>query len=150
MSDRLEREIEEIFDKIEHFPSPESRRARAQKRYFKQLGSSIGERQRAIASQLGRISISQVLLISFLLILGSLFFRRFNPAVAGWVLVAGVILFITSFAILVFTRGSSTSSGPSGSPQRWRGREIEAGHYARQSPIDRLRRWWDMTRARRR
>ena len=151
MSDRLEREIEEILDKIEQFPSPESRRARARKRYFRQLGSSIGERQRAIASQLGRISISQVLLISFLLILGSLFFRRFNPAVAGWVLVAGVILFVTSFAILVFTRGSTSSSGSGArSQQRWRGREIQAGQYGRPSPIDRLRRWWDMKRARRR
>ena len=143
MSDRLEREIEEILDKIEHFPTPESRRARARKRYLRQLGSSIGQRQRAIASQLGRISISQVLLISFLMILGSFFFRRFNPVLMQWALYAGIILFITSFAILMFSRGQSTPS----SQQRWRGREIEAGYQA--SPLDRLRRWWDTRRTRR-
>ncbi len=145
MSDRLEREIEEILDKIKHFPTPESRRARARKRYIRQLGSSIGQRQRAIATQLGRISISQVLLISFLMILGSFFFRRFNPVMMQWVLYAGIILYITSFAILMFTRGSRSTSG---AQQRWRGREIREG-YEQVNPIDRLRQWWAQRRRRR-
>jgi hypothetical protein len=144
MSDRLEREIEEILDKIEQFPAPESRRARARKRFFRQLGSNIADRQRAVASQLGRISISQVMLISFLMILASIFFRRFSPALTSWMLVAGVILFVTSFAIMFFARGSSSSSS-----QRWRGREIDTSVY-RESPVDRLRRWWNTRRARRR
>ena len=148
MSDRLEREIEEILDKIEHFPTPESRRARARKRYFRQLGASIGQRQRVIASQLGRISISQVMLISFLMILGSLFFRRVIPVVTPWILYAGIILFVTSFAILMFSRGSG-SAGSRGSAQRWRGREIETG-YRQPNPIDRLRRWWNSRGTRRR
>jgi hypothetical protein len=138
MSDRLEREIEEILDKIEHFPTPESRRARARKRYFRQLGASISERQRAFASQLGRISISQVMLISFLMILGSLFFRRVIPVATPWLLYAGIILFVTSFAILMFSRGSRSTGG---SQQRWRGREIDTG-YHQPSPLLRLRRWW--------
>ena len=149
MSDRLEREIEEILDKIEHFPTPESRRARARKRYFRRLGASIGERQRAFASQLGRISISQVLLISFLMILGSLFLRRALGPAAQWILVAGIILFVTSFAIMVFSRGSSSRGGGGGSAQRWRGREIQSG-YAQPSPVDRLRAWWNRRRMRRR
>jgi hypothetical protein len=148
MSDRLEREIEEILDKIEHFPTPESRRARARKRYFRRLGASIGERQRAFASQLGRISISQVLLISFLMILGSLFLRRALGPAATWILVAGVILFVTSFAIMVFSRGGRSGGGGSSS-QRWRGREIQAG-YPQPSPLNRIRRWWDAKRTRRR
>jgi len=147
MSDRLEREIEEILDKIEHFPTPESRRARARKRYVRQLGSSIAQRQRAFASQLGRISMSQVMLISFLMILGSLFLRRAIPVVTPWLLYAGIILFVTSFAILMFSKGS-TSSGPS-AQQRWRGREIESG-YRQPNPLDRLRRWWATRNTRRR
>jgi hypothetical protein len=145
MSDRLEREIEEILDKIEHFPTPESRRARARKRYIRQIGASIGQRQRAIAAQLGRISISQVLLISFLMILGSFFFRRFNPILMNWVLYAGIILFVTSFAIMMFSKRSATGASPG---QRWRGREIQEG-YRQPSPLDRLRRWWDTRKARR-
>ena len=146
MSDRLEREIEEILDKIEHFPTPESRRARARKRFFRQLGSNIAQRQRALASQLGRISISQVMLISFLMILGSLFLRRAIPVLTPWMLYAGIILFVTSFAIMVFSRGGSSGGG--GSSQRWRGREIDT-RYRQASPIDRLRHWWNTRRTRR-
>ena len=145
MSDRLEREIEEILDKIEHFPSPESRRARARKRYLRQLGSSIGQRQRAIASQIGRVSVSQLLLVSFALILGSIFLRRFNPLFMQWVLYAGIILFVTSFAILMFSRGSTSNPNRD---QRWRGREIRQG-YQQSSALHRLRRWWDSRRMRR-
>jgi hypothetical protein len=145
MSDRLEREIDEILDKIEHFPTPESRRARVRKRYIRQIGASIGQRQRAIAAQLGRISISQVLLISFLMILGSFFFRRFNPILMNWILYAGVILFVTSFAIMMFSKRSATGVSPG---QRWRGREIQEG-YRQPSPLDQLRRWWDTRKARR-
>ncbi|MDA0352048.1 MAG: hypothetical protein O3A10_07555 [Chloroflexi bacterium] len=146
MSDRLEREIEEILDKIEHFPTPESRRARARKRFFRQLGSNIAERQRAFASQLGRVSISQVLLTSFLMILVALFFRRVSPLTV-WLLYAGIILFLTSFTLMVFSRGSRGSSSGK-AEQRWRGRDIQPG-YRQSSPVDRIRRWWDTRRTRR-
>ena len=137
MSDRLEREIEEILDKIEHFPTPESRRVRARKRFFRQLGASIADRQRLIAGQLGRISISQVLIISFLMILFALFFRRVSP-ISVWILYAGIILFVTSFAILIFSRRSSSTAGAA---QRWRGREISE-HRRYPTLSQRLRGWW--------
>lgn len=146
MTDRLEREIEEILDKIEQFPSPESRRARARKQAVRRFGSSIAERQRAFASKLGRIQMSQVMLASFLLILGGVFFRRYSPLLMQWVLYAGIILFVTSFAILMFTRRSSPS-GPS-SAERWRGREVRPGVQGA-SVADRLRMWWRQRRMRR-
>lgn len=136
MSDRLEREIEEILDKIEQFPSPESRRARARRQFFRRIGSSIAERQRAFASQLGRISMSQVMLASFLLILGALFFRRFG-IVSEWLLWGGVILFVVSFAILVFSRRTPSAA----TEERWRGRPIQ--HTQRYPTLaERIRMWW--------
>ncbi len=149
MTDRLEREIEEILDKIEQFPSPESRRARARKQAVRRFGSSIADRQRAFASKLGRIQMSQVMLASFLLILGGVFFRRYSPLLMQWVLYAGLILFVTSFAILMFTRRSSPS-GSSGSPsaERWRGREVRPAPQGA-SVADRLRMWWRQRRMRR-
>jgi len=145
MSDRLEREIEEILDKIEQFPSPESRRARARRQFFKRIGNGIAERQRAFASQLGRISMSQVMLASFVMILGALFFRRFG-VVSQWLLWAGVILFVVSFAILVFSRRSSPSAASS--QERWRGRPIRS---TQQYPTlaERVRVWWRRRRMRR-
>ena len=82
--------------------------------------ASIADRQRAVMRELSRVSISQVMLASFLVILASFFFRRFNPLVRQWALSAGSVLFISSCAILMFSRGSSGSSVQT----RWRGREI--------------------------
>ena len=146
MTDRLEREIEEILDKIEQFPSPESRRARARKQAVRRIGSSIAERQRAFASKLGRVQMSQVMLVSFLLILGAMFFGRYSPLLMRWVMYAGIILFVTSFTILMFTRRSSPS-GPA-SPERWRGRQVRQAQQGANA-VERIRMWWRQRRMRR-
>ena len=137
--DRLEREINEILDNIERFPGPESRRARARKRFLRRLANYLSDAQRAVAKQIARVSIGQVMLASFLMILGSFFFRRFSPMLMQWVLVAGVVLFISSFAIMVFARGG----GPSGPSQYWRGRVLNRGP---SSLVTRLRRWFSARR----
>lgn len=138
--DRLEREINEILDKIEQFPTAESRRARARKRVLRRAGNAFASRQRALARQIGRISISQLILISFLIILGSFFFRRFNPLLMQWALYAGIVLFVSSFAILLLSRPRSSS------PSYWRGRKLDH----RSEPITtRLRRWLASKRHRR-
>ncbi len=142
-SDRLEREIEEILSKIEHFPDAETRRTRARKRALRGFGGAIAERQRAFAKALGRISIGQVMLISFLMILAAFFFRGFGPM--SWLLYAGIILFVSSFAIMVFARGGGSRGTVE---QRWRGREIRYSTRGT-SLSQRLRRWWSSRRTRR-
>lgn len=138
--DRLEREINEILNKIEQFPTAESRRARARKRALRRAGDAIASRQRALTRQLGRISISQVILISFLIILGSFVFRRFNPLLMQWALYAGIVLFVSSFAIMLFSRPRSSA------PTYWRGRKLTS----RSDPMTtRLRRWLASKRRRR-
>ena len=135
MSDRLAREIEEIFDKIEDFPTLETRRARARKRAVRRFGAAIAARQRAVARQLGRISIGQVMLISFLIILGSFFFSRFfGPVLTRYALYAGVILFVSSLAIMFFNRGNPSVD------QKWRGREVT--YHPQPTLAERLRGWW--------
>jgi hypothetical protein len=143
MSDRLEREIEEILDKIEQFPAPETRRARARRRWLRRVGGAISDRQRSVMRELSRISISQVMLTSFLMILGSFFFRRFSPLLMSWALYAGVVLFISSFAIMMFGRRSTRSV-----EGRWRGREV-AYEYTRPSLTQRVKRWWESRNTRR-
>lgn len=137
--DRLEREINEILDKIEQFPTPENRRIRARKRAIRRLGTAISLKQQAFMRQLTRLSVSQLMLASFLLILGSFFFRRFNPLLMQWVLYAGIVLFVSTFAIMIFSRGGVSS----GQPQYWRGRELRNQGEPLQA---RLRRWWQARR----
>ncbi len=140
--DRLEREINEILDKIEQFPTPEKRRVRARKRVLRRLAGSVAEVERAVARQLSRVSIGQVMLLAFLMILGSFFFRRFSPLLTQWMLVGGVILFVSSFAIMMFSRGGS---GPARS-RYWRGQAIDP---RAPSLMQRLRRRFASRRQRR-
>ena len=132
--DKLEREIEEILSKIEQFPKPESRRAMARRRALRRFGNAIAARQRAVVQQLSRVAVSQIMLLSFIMIVGSFFFRRVNPLAMQWVLYAGIVLFVSSFAIMIFTR--SPTRGPE---QRWRGRTLDHGA---PSLLDRIRRWY--------
>lgn len=138
--DRLEREINEILDKIERFPDPESRRARARKRFLRRIAAGIADRQRALAKQLSGISVRQLMLAAFLIILGSFFFGRFLGPAKSWLLLAGVILFVTSFGIMVFT-----STGPT-QTQHWRGQEVSLRS---ESLASRIQRWFANRRARR-
>lgn len=142
-SDRLEREIEEILGKIEQFPEADARRRRARHRAFGRVGAAVSRQQQAIARQLGRVSISQVMLLAFLMILGSFFFRRMSPLLMEWVMYAGIVLFVSSFAIMMFSGGPRGSGG--GRQTKWRGRTVHYGPHgghARPTLSQRLRRWW--------
>lgn len=142
-SNRLEREIEEILGKIEQFPDAGTRRRRSANRTVQRIGATVSEGVQGVVRRLSRFSISQVMLLSFILILASLFFRGTAAGLMGWVLYAGIILFVTSFAISLFGgRGGSAPSSP-----RWRGRTIQQ-YPSAPSLSQRVRYWWN-TRVRR-
>ena len=131
--DRLEREINEILSKIEQFPTPEKRRNRAFKRQLRRFGDEVSSRQRVVARELSRVSLSHLVLLGFLLILGSFFFRGFG--LGQWVLFAGIALLVASGALLMFG-GGKRGSAPT---QKWRGRTIS---YRSETIATRIRRWF--------
>ena len=145
--DRLQREIEEILGRIEQLPPPESRAKRAVRRTLRRAGLAFSERQRAFTRKLSRVSLSQMILLSFAMILGAFFFRRLSPLAMDWLMYAGVILFVVSFTMLMFgRRGASTAE------TKWRGRTIE--YRAVRLPsgptlLQRARRWWKVRSTRR-
>ncbi len=140
--DRLEREIEEILGKIEEFPSASDRRARQRRRAVGRVGEAMAARQRSVLAWVSSIDMSQVMLLSFLLILGSFFFRRFSPLLTEWVLYAGVVLFISAFAMIMFGRRGGGASRPA----YWRGKPIQY----RQPSMGELARRWFGSRGRKR
>ncbi len=134
--DRLEREIEEILGKIEEFPSASQRRARQRKRAVGRLGETLAAQQQALLAWVSHIDMSQVMLLSFILILGSFFvLGRMSPLLSQWVLYAGVVLFISAFAMMMFGR----RGGAAQRSQYWRGKPIQ---YRQSSIGDRARRWF--------
>lgn len=140
-SDRLEREINEILEKIDRFPTPaERRRKRASKR-LGGAGSAFSSSAHNVTRELTRVSLSQMMLLAFVFILASLFLRSV-PFAWPWLLYAGLVLFLTSFVLMVVS-GSRGGSGGGGGPQYWRGRPVS---YDSGGLSNRMRRWWGRQR----
>ncbi|MFA7296342.1 MAG: hypothetical protein WC211_04030 [Dehalococcoidia bacterium] len=140
-SDRLQREIDEILSNIEQFPDAAQRKRRTQRRAFDDAFTRASARQREWVRSLGRVSLSQLMLLSFLMILGSFFFRGLVPIAWPWMMYAGVILFIVSFGLMTLGGGRNPMAGAP--RQYWRGREVE---YRSLTLSQRVRRWWGARR----
>ena len=123
MSDNLEKEIEELLKKIDDFPSSESATKKRLKLYLSYLGIAISKKQQLVAKYLGKISLAQLMLGSFLMIFTSYFILgRINPLLMRWVLFSGIVVFLTSFTLMFF--GNSISS--SKNQQIWRGKKVNS------------------------
>ncbi len=132
--DRLEREIQEILDKIEQLPAPKRRRASGLQRSLRRIGDGVSAWQRTVVQELSRISLSQLVLLSFLLILAAFFIRGIGP-LGSWLMIGGVVLLVASLALMVFGGGG----GARARTQQWRGRTIS---YNRDGLAQRIRRWF--------
>ena len=144
--DRLQREIEEILGRIEQLPPPESCAKRAARRTLRRAGLAISERQRALARSLSHVSLSQMMLAAFVMILGAFFFQRLSPLAMIWLMYAGVILFVVSFTMLMFARG-----GRAAGEAKWRGQPVRYRAVNPSGPTlpQRARRWWSVRSTRR-
>lgn len=128
MSDNIEREIEEILSQLDEFV-PEEGMARRVRRRSSDWAANLN---RAITSRLARVSLGQIMLVALALVLVSLLFWRVNPLLARWVIIAGLILFFTSFILsLRLGRGRNVQ-------RRWRGQVIDI---SQPSLSERVRSW---------
>lgn len=135
--DKIQREIEEILNRLDEFVPEERASERARRRSANAASGFV----QAIFAPLARISLRHVMLAAFALIAIGFFAARANP-VGLWMLVGGLILFLTAFA-LSFVGGGS----PPKVEKRWRGQPIEL---SQPSLSDRLRAWLQTKRRPRR
>src|SRR5438477_1376244 len=114
MADKFEREINEILSKIDDFPTHAARRRRPVNR----VGRRVGAVQRNFAVRLARITVTQVMVTSFIVMAVSFFLvNDAFPEVWVYGLILGLILFFTAFALSF--RGNSA---PGGKEPYFRGR----------------------------
>ena len=137
--DRLEREIDEILNKIEQFPTQKRPATQPVRNSIRRLGNTFFSRQHAVIRELSRVSLSQLVLLSFLLILGAFMIRGIGP-IGPWMMIAGVVMLVTSLALMLF--GSSNSKSQS---HQWRGRTI---YYETDNLSQKIRRWFRFRRSR--
>ncbi len=134
--DRLEREINEILAHIDQFPPPERRWVRSGRRALRRLGDRVSAWQRSVMRAMSGVSLSQLMLLAFLMILGSMFFRRVVPLAWPWLMYGGIILFLVSFTLMFLGRSTDNSAAA----QYWRGRRMQ--YTPQPSLMLRLRQWW--------
>ena len=126
MADRIEREIEEILRKIDNFV-PERARRPAPK-----AGQSFSAAQGWLQKRLARISLSQVMMWSLLVVVIAFFARGVPPMT--WVMVGALIVFATAFILSRMGGGKRAVV-----EKRWRGEPLDLS-----APTwpERLKAWW--------
>ncbi|HWO94189.1 MAG TPA: hypothetical protein VNL92_05435 [Dehalococcoidia bacterium] len=126
--DRVEREIEDILRKIDDFPTEAARRRERRGREAPQ--ASLGQR---LARRIGRITPAQLMIASMVLVFaGFLIVDPIEANVAKYMIIAGLILFFSSF-VLSFRPARRQQA-----PKRWRGRVIEPDRSSGRG----IRGWW--------
>lgn len=138
--DNIQREIEELLDKLDTFVPEERLAEKIRKRRRQQQrvdrGPSVVERAQRRLSQ---ISLGQIMLAGLaLMLIGWLF----NDALGGWstwVTLGGLLLTLLAFVLSVMAGGARTTVGARHVQKRWRGQIIE---YSETSRLDRIRDWF--------
>ncbi len=130
--DKFKREIEDILNKLDDFVPEETAADRVRRRSSGAAASVV----RAILAPFTRISIRQVMLTALLIIVVGFLAMRIHPIFGRYALIAGVILFMTSFALSFFNR--SGGAQPPTVEKRWRGQPVELNE---PSLADRIKAW---------
>ena len=130
--ERIQREIEDILNRLDSFLPEESVTTRVRRGSSSAVTSVLG----GVLAPLALISLRQMMLTAIVLIIAGFIIDRANP-VGRWVLIAGVVLFFAGFVFSFFGRSAATSE------RRWRGRSLDL-----QPPTlgDRMRAWLNAKR----
>jgi len=139
--DKVQREIEELLDKLDNF-IPEERFAekiRSRRRQQRtRTGPSVWDKAAARFSQ---ISLGHVMIAGVVLMIVGYFFRDPLGDADRWVMLAGLGLTLLAFALSVMSGGGHrTTIGARRVQKRWRGQVIE--YHAEPSRMERIREWF--------
>lgn len=139
-TDKIQQEIEELLDRLDTFLPEESVASRVRKRSSGAASSLL----QSLVEPVTHISLRQVILTALGLILAGFLVRYSYPTAGRWILIAGVVLLLGSFALSFL--GRAGSGGASATEKHWRGQPMVL-----QSPSlgDRLRAWFRTKRRQR-
>jgi hypothetical protein len=134
--DKVQREIEELLDRLDNFVPEERLASKIRKKRRAETGPGFIERG---WNRVSRISLGQAMLAGLAIILISWFFRAPLGSLASPLMVVGITLVIGAF-ILSVVNGDSRRTIAGGRPEkRWRGQVID---YSEPSTASRIRDWF--------
>ena len=138
--DKVQREIEELLDKLDTFV-PEERLAekiRKRRKQQQRVDSGPGFFERA-TRRVSQVSLGQLMLAGLALMLIGWLFDDALGSWSRWFMYGGLLLTIAAFAPSVISGGTRTTVGARHVQKRWRGQIIE---YSEPSRMDRIREWF--------
>jgi len=138
--DKIQREIEELLDKLDTFV-PEERLAakiRNRRKERRRADTGPGPVER-VTRRLSQISLGQLMLAGLALMLIGWLFDDALGSWGTWVTLAGLALTILAFVLSLMTGGARTTVGARHVQKRWRGQIIE---YSEPSRMDRIKEWF--------
>jgi len=136
--DRIQREIEELLDKLDTFVPEERLASKIRNRSKRKEPATPGPIQRGFA-RVARISLGQLIIAGIALLLIAFFFRGPLGSIASWLMIAGLVVAGIAFVLSLVTGGTGrTVTGGGTVEKRWRGQVIE---YSEPSAANRIRDW---------
>ncbi len=111
--DKVQREIEDLLNRLDTFLPEESVASKVRKRSSNAASSML----RSLTEPLTHISLRTVMLTALGLIVGGFILGNVYSSVGHWMLIAGVVLLLASFVLSFLTRGSG--AGPPPPEKRW-------------------------------
>jgi len=132
MADQLQREIEDLLNKLDEF-IPEQK---ATTRLRHRLGERVGGLRRRLVSLFARVSLGHLMIVSLVLIFIAFAFR--SSTVGKYSLFAGLGLLAVTIVISFVTNRQTPE-------KRWRGQPVDL---SQPRPLDRLQSWFKKRRTR--
>jgi hypothetical protein len=140
--DKVQREIEELLDKLDNFVPEDRFASKMKQRRRENTGPGMFERASiGLMRPFSRLTVGHLMLAGIILLLAAWFAPGLFGSYAGWARGLGLILTIVAFVLSLMgwdSRRTISRSG-GGSQKRWRGQVID---YSEPTPADRLRGWW--------
>jgi hypothetical protein len=137
--DRIQREVEELLEKLDTFVPEERLASKIRNRARRQKAQGEPNALQRAWKRVARISLGQLLLAGFALILVAWFFRAPLGGFSTWLIGLGLVMAAVAFVLSMMRGGTGRTVGGS-VERRWRGQPIE--YSSGPSAADRIRDWF--------
>lgn len=140
-SDRVQREIEELLDRLDTFVPEERLASKIRKRRKEQAGPGALERAwGSVRKRFARVTLGHVMLFGVVLLLAAQFVPGLFYGYDRWALLAGILITVGAFILSAMGWDSRRTIASGGSVEkRWRGQTITYNEPTRTS---RIRDWF--------
>jgi hypothetical protein len=140
MPDRIEREIEDILNKLDDFVPDKGQKPIPFRKPAKRRGANGGNR---LTQRLAKLSLNQIMLYALIALVAGFLLR--SMPFASWVMIGALVILVAAFFLSMRAGSGRGRIGNSGYEKRWRGEPIDlSNNYSSGAPTlgDRIVRWF--------